>query len=263
MGANVLPASIGGAKMRRCLWLLSVCLAAALTAGPAGAADLGFTFAIGPSLPIGNFGEKTDIIEVGDQGEYSATGGGAETGLGFNIELEIKVTPRISIGGVFGYRRYNADASDILEKLVKPAIPAVRGIDAKWTATLLGGLVRVSAFESEAWRVYAKAGLGSAKLTNAFDVTFDVPGSESMTVTSDFDLGNKFYLDGAVGMEYKLRDNILLVGEVGLCDFFFDGTEATATAGEYELTGTQKFDAQVFNAMLGIRVLFGTTLTAR
>ena len=136
--------------MRRCLVLLSICLAAVLTAGPAGAADLAFTFTAGPSLPFGDFAAKTDIIELGGPGTYDATGGGAETGLALSAGLELRVSPRISVGGVFGYHRYSADASDVLDKLVRPVAPTVTGIDAEWTATLLGGSVRFSAFESGA-----------------------------------------------------------------------------------------------------------------
>ena len=241
--------------MRRSIWLFSFCLAVVLTAGPVAAADLALAFTIGPGFPVGNFAEKTDIVEPGEPGTYDATGGGAEAGLGFNVELEVKVSPRISVGGVFGYQRYSADASDILDKLVRPVAPTVTGIDAGWTATLLGASVRLSAFESETWRVYAKAGLGAAKMKNAFDVTFEVPGGGTLSTTSDFDLGNKFYLNGTLGTEYKMRNNLFLVGEVGLCDFFFDGAEASATAGEYELAGTQKFNAQVFSLKFGVRIL--------
>lgn len=243
--------------MRRCLWLIATCLLATLMASQAGAADLAFNFTLGPGFPVGAFAEKTDIVEIGESGAYDATGGGAETGLGFNIELEAQVSPRISVGGVFGYQRYGADASDIMETLIRPVEASVTGIDAQWTATLLGGFVRVLAFESGAWRVYAKAGLGAAKMKNAFDVTFDIPGTGKITTTSDFDLGNKFYGSGTLGMEYKLRHNLFLVTELGLCSLFFDGAEASSTAGEYELTGTQKFNAQVFNLMFGIKIPLG------
>jgi hypothetical protein len=243
--------------MRRYLWLIVTCLSAAIVAGPAGAGDLAFTFDIGPSFPVGAFGDKTGIIEPGESATYDATGGGAETGFGFDLGLEASLSPRISVGGVFSYGRYGADASDIVDKLVRPLEPTVSGIEAEWTATLLGGYVRVSAFESPDWRVYAKAGAGAAKMKNAFDVTFDIPDVGKYTITSDFDLGNKFYLSGMLGVEYELSEFLVVFTELGLRNFFFDGTEAAATAGEYQLSGTQRFDAQVFNLMFGVKIPLG------
>jgi hypothetical protein len=233
--------------------IISLCLLAALLVVPASATDFAFRLTMGPGIPIGDFAKKTDIIQPGEAGAYDATGGAAETGLGFNLEIEAEVTPRVFVGGRFGYHRYDADATDVLDKLIKPLVPTVDDITAEWTTTLMGGFVRVVALGTQAWNVYGRAGIGAAKTKNAFDVAFNIADLGRQTMTSDFDLGNKFYMSGALGAEYRIGENLLLVTEVGLRHIFSDGAEATATAGEYDLRGTQKFNAQVFDLMFGIR----------
>jgi hypothetical protein len=240
--------------MRAYMWLVSICLLAAMSPGIADAEDFALALTLGPGFPVGDLAEKTDIVEPGESGAYDATGGGAETGLGFKVELEAQLTSRVFVGGTFGYNRHSADAGDVLEKIIEPLVPAVTGIDAEWKMTLIGGFVRVSAWDSQPWRVYARGGLGAAKIKNAFDVTFDVPSGGSQTMTSDFDLGNRFYLDGALGVEYVLGEKLSVVTELGLRHFFSDGAGAAARAGEYELAGTQRFDAQVFQLMFGVRI---------
>jgi hypothetical protein len=218
------------------------------------AAPFNLTFSIGPSMPVGDFGEKEDIVEVGYSGTYDATGGGAETGIAFNIELEVQAARRVYVGGRFGYSRHGADASDIVNTFLM--INDITEVDANWTFTTLGAFVRVVAVETPAMSIYGRGGLGASKMKNSFDVTFpaEEPGGQTATFTSDFDLGNQFYFAATVGLEYRLSERIHLIGEFRFTNLRSDGAEATASFMEYSLTGTQAYNTSIFDAVFGVRI---------
>jgi opacity protein-like surface antigen len=218
------------------------------------AAPFNLTFSVGPSMPVGDFGEKEDIVELGYFGTYDATGGGAETGIGFNVELEVQAARRIYAGGRFGYSRHGADASDIVNTFLM--INGVTEVDANWTFTTLGAFVRVVALQTPVMSIYGRGGLGASKMKNSFDVTFpaEEPGGQTATITSDFDLGSQFYFAGTLGLEYRLSERIHLISEFRFTNLRSDGAEATASFMEYSLTGTQAYNTSIFDAVFGVRI---------
>jgi opacity protein-like surface antigen len=217
------------------------------------AAPFNLAVSVGPSMPMGDFGEATDIIEPTLVG-YDATGGGAKTGFGFNVELDVQAARRVYVGGRFGYSRFGGDADDIMNTGLIPPEVGVTGIDATWTLTSLGGFVRIVGLETPAVQLYGRVGLGASKMKNSFDVTFEMAGIGELIATSDFDLGNQFYFVGACGAEYKMWKNLYLMAEIRYTNVRSDGAEATAFLTEYSLTGTQAYSAQVAEAFFGVRI---------
>jgi opacity protein-like surface antigen len=253
-GANLFYTALeGGMRMRRCLGVcLSALIIMTLTVG-ASAADFNLMILTGASVPVGDFGQKSDIVEPTQLGAYEALGGGAETGFGFNLELEIQASRRLFVGGGFGYARYDADATDVMEKLIKPAVPEVSAVDAFWTLTALGGFARLMAFDLPHLDLYGRLGLAVTKMKNTFDVNYD-SGMGTFSATSDFNLGNQFSITVGIGAEYTITERLLLVTELRLNHLFSDGAEATASSGEYNLAGVQKFNAQSFDITVGLRI---------
>lgn len=217
------------------------------------AARFDLTISGGPGFPVGDFGKKTDIIEPSLQG-YGAVGGAAETGFGFNVELEVKVLPRVFVGGRFGYLRHGADATDIMENLIEPVAPDVEDVEALWTLTSLGVFGRVVALDLPFLDLYGRLGMGTASMKNTFDVVSEVAPGVTVTLTSDFDMGNQFFFAFAVGAEYQVFPMFCLVTELRFTHVLSDGAEATSSFGQYRFTGIQKFDTQIFDIMVGVRI---------
>jgi opacity protein-like surface antigen len=218
------------------------------------AAPFNLALSVGPSLPMGDFGETEDIIEPTFFGKYDAAGGGAETGFGFNIELEVQAAHRVYVGGRFGYSRYGADASDIMDKFLEGT--GVSGVDATWAFTTVGVFARITALETPAMSVYGRGGMGASKMKNSVDITISVPeaGDQTISTTADFDLGSQFYFAGVLGLEYRISERVSLVGEFRLTNLRSDGAEATATVMDTSLTGTQVYNATVLDAVFGVRI---------
>jgi hypothetical protein len=218
------------------------------------AAEFNLSVSAGGAVPVGDFGKKTDIIgSTSGSDSYSAVGGAAETGFGFDVELEAGVARRVFVGGTFGYSRHSADAKDLIESGIPSLASLVKGVDAAWTFSCLGGFVRVVALESPTLSLYGKLGIGMAKVKNTFDVTLDLGPFGESTFTSDFNLGNQIYLTGGLGGEYRVFERVWLVGEVRLKHVNTDGAEATAHFSEYEITGAQNFNTRSLDIMAGLR----------
>jgi hypothetical protein len=242
--------------MRHWLFIMMVGVVCALWGQGAFATEFVVSAGIGPGFPVGDFGKTANIVGADEAGSYNATGGGAENNFGFDLGLEARVSPRVSIGAMFGYRPYNAEVADILEEVVKPLIPEVKRLDAKWKYTLLGGYIRLDAYSGRAWRTYLRGSLGVANIKNSFEVDFGTSDITSRTVSADFDLGNRLYMSGCVGGEYALRAYVTLFVELDFHQFLTDGAEASADVGDYTLQGTEKFNAQVAGVMFGVKIPF-------
>jgi hypothetical protein len=231
---------------------LTCLVALAVTSADAVATDYHVTITAGAGIPMGDFAEADDIIRPTGLGTYEALGGGAEIGYGFNIELDFRVMPWLCLGGRFGYLRHDADADDIMEQGLTPS--EVTAIEAIWTWTALGAFGRGTFLESSDLGLYGRVDMGASKMKNAFDVTFDVPGVGSSVSSADFDLGNQFYFGGAIGAEYWVSEAFAFVTEMRLTYYLSDGAEASASLGQYTLAGTQAYNSQVFDIMVGVRI---------
>ena len=218
------------------------------------ATPFNLTLSVGPSVPVGDFAEKEDIVELGFGGTYDATGGGAETGFGFNVELEVQAARRVYAGGRFGYTRFGADAGDLVDAFL--SINGVTDAEATWTFTTVGLFARVIALETPMMSVYGRAGLGTSKVKNSFDVKYPPAeaGGQATSATSDFDLGSQFYFAGTLGLEYKMSERIHLMSEFRITNLRCEGAEATASFQQYSLTGTQDYNATVFDIVFGVRI---------
>ena len=220
----------------------------------------------GPSVPLGDFNKTTDIITPNQEGGYDAAGGGAETGFGFDIELEVRAANRIFVGGRFAYSRLGANADDLMRSLMPDdAGGSVRnvmddeevtitGIEANWTLTTLGAFVRITALDTPRFGLYGRFGMGVTKMKNAFDVTVQVAQLGTQTLTSEFYLGDQFLFAGAVGLEYALSQRAHLFGEIKISHVMSDGAEATASLSTYNIKGTQRYEANVMDVMVGLRI---------
>ena len=232
---------------------LGVLLGMVLVA-PAGALDFNLAASAGSAVPLGDFAKTTGIIEpLPDSDGYSAVGGAAESGFGFNMEIDVGLVPRIFVGGEFGYSRHNADAADLLESGLAGLASFVENVDVTWTFTLLGGFARVIVVDTPVFDLYGRVGIGVAKVKNTFDIVLDVPLVGEAEFTSDFDLGSVVYLAGGIGGEFRIAGPVSLTGELRLKHVQTDGAEATATFSDYEITGTQNFNTRTLDVLVGLR----------
>ena len=242
--------------MRHWLCIVMIGIICALWGASAHATEFAVTAGFGPGYPIGDFGKTAGVVGGDESGTYNAMGGGAQSNFGFQLGLEAQIAPQAFVGAMFGYRRYDADVADVLEQVVKPLIPEVTRLDAKWSTAMFGGYVRLDAYSTQTWRAYVRAGLGAASIKNSFDMDFGTTDITTRTVTADFDLGNRLYMAGCVGGEYALRSYVNLFVELDFHQFFTDGAEASTHVGEYTLKGKQKFNAQVLDVMFGVKIPF-------
>ena len=205
-------------------------------------------------VPLGDFGRKTDIVEPQPDRTYAALGGGARNGFGMNLEMEAEVRPAVFVGGRLGYLRNSADASEIQRKGL---MPGLEEINAAWGIIYASLFTRMVAYDSRAFDMYVRAGLGIASVKNYFDATYHLPWFGRGRAASSFDLGNHFFMSGGIGSEYRISRSVSLVTEFSLTHLFTNGAEATASYGGFSLTGTQKFDIQALEIMTGMRISFG------
>lgn len=242
--------------MRNWLCMVMVLVLCVLWGRGAFAVELAVTAGIGPGYPVGDFGKTVGIVGADQSGTYSATGGGAESNFGFQLGLEAQVNPRVFVGGMFGYRRYNVQADDVLNEVIKPLLPEAVRLDANWRNILFGAYVRADAYSTQTWRAYSRAGLGVASMKNSFDVDFGTSDITTRTATTDFDVGNRLYIAGCIGTEYALASYVNLFLELDFHQFFTDGAEASASIDEYTIRERQKFNTQILGVMFGVKIPF-------
>ncbi len=229
--------------------LLLICLS--FVVSTVWAVDFDFGVRAGSSVPVGNFSDKKDIVTPKGT-SYKATGGGAQTGFAFDIELGVGVHDRMTVGGYYGYSRCDADASDLCEKLIKPHVD-VESIDANWTLTYLGLFARFDGVQTDKLSLFGKLGMGMVKVTNSFDLNL-AAGAPVRTESGEFDLGNQFHIGIGFGLEYGFLSKASLVAEIGFRHIFSKGASASTTVLMAEITGEQQFNIETLSISAGVRI---------
>ncbi len=95
--------------------------------------------------------------------------------------------------------------------------------------------------------------MGVVKVKNSFDVNV-AEGAGVEIPSSEFDLGNQFYLSAGLGCEYSVSSRVSLVAEVRLNQILSDGAEAKAAMGTMEIPATEKFNIQTLSLAAGLRI---------
>lgn len=208
-------------------------------------------------IPSGAFAQKQDIVETSIPGwSYTAKGGGAEGGIGWDFDFGIRVHKRVRVGGSLGYSELDADATDVCEKVVKPVVPYVEDIQSQWVMRYVGVLMRIDALKIGDLDFYARLGAGVVRVRNEIDVQ-TVRGNLPM----EFDFRNQFYFCLGCGFESLLAPNMGFVCEVIFNQILSDGAEASgsprAFGSTYNLHGVQRFDMQVIRIKFGVRMNLG------
>lgn len=235
--------------------VLLACLVSAALISDAVATDVNLAVLGGGSIPIGDFGRKTNVIEIAPHDSYRASGGAGKGGFVIDVEAEAEVKSRIFAGARFGYMWNPADASEIQGSGL---LPEGLKLDVSWTVIFAAAFTRLVVYDSPAFDLYARAGVGLAAVKNNFEATLEEPFFLRGRLESSFDLGSHFLLNAGAGGEYKIKPNISLVAEVGLIDVFTDGARATAEFSGFSLNGTQAFDIQSLEIVAGLRLAMGS-----
>lgn len=246
-------------KIRLTLVLLAASL---LSAALPAAAEFNFAATLVGALPIGTFAEKDGIIGAAPYG-WRAVGGGAETGFGFNLELETRVGKVTWVGLRFGYVKHGADAGDLMRYInslpdTSAAPEEITAMEGDWTETFISVPVRFIAREFRTGSTYLRFDIGWAKVTGTYDgtVRYEDPPAEE-TFTSEFKFGNQFFLAGGVGVDFMVGESLSIVAEAGYCRIFLSGAEATGAVGPRTVNSIQDFDIQTVEFALGVRIPLG------
>ena len=226
---------------------------------PAAVAEVNFGVSLAGAIPVGTFADKEGIIQDARFG-YSAVGGAAKAGLGFNLELETRVSKVMMLGFRFGYVKYGADAADVRRYINNyiEANPELEGevtsLDATWTHTFMSFPIRAIAREASWGRTYLRFDIGWVKIKNSFDGGMVLGEYGEQSFSSDFNLGSQFFLAGGVGADIKVGDRYAIIAEFRYNHIFSDGAEATATIVTGTITARQDFNTQTVEFVVGLRI---------
>jgi hypothetical protein len=248
--------------MRVSLALLLCTLALGCAALPAYAAEVNFAGTIVGAFPVGAFADKEGIISQSPYG-WRAIGGAAGTGFGFNLELETRVGKVTWLGLRFGYVKYGADATDLRNYInsvpdTSSTPQEVTAMDGAWTHTFISFPVRFIARDFKSGNTCIRVDIGWVKVTNSYDGTVsygDPPADQPFT--SDFNLGNQFFLAAGVGVDFRVGKSLAIITEVRYNYIFLGGAEATSTAGLKTIRALQDFNAQTVEVVVGVRIPLG------
>jgi hypothetical protein len=242
--------------------LLLIAAAVASGALPACASEVNISGSIVGAFPVGAFAEKEGIIYQAPYG-WSARGGGAGTGLGFNLEIETRVGNVTWIGFRFGYMGYGADASavrDYINSLPDTSAGAdeITALDGSWTNTFISFPFRFVARNFETGSTYLKFDLGWVKVGTSYEgtVTEEDPPSER-PVEAQFNYGNNFFLAGGVGADFRVSGSIAILAEVKYVYMFTHGSEATSTVSARSIRSELNFDLKTVEVVVGVRIPVG------
>jgi opacity protein-like surface antigen len=245
--------------MKRILSVAVGILATGCMAFPSLAAEVNLGTTIVGAFPVGAFAEKENIIDQAPYG-WSARGGGAETGFGFNLELETRIAKVVMAGFRFGYVKYGADAADVrayINDILSRLDPSgeVTALDATWTHTFMSFPFRFIARDFSSGRTYVRLDIGWVKATNGFDgnIRFDDPPGET-GFASEFNLGNQFFLAVGAGLDIRVGEKYAVITEVRYTHIFSDGSEATASVAGSVIRAEQRFDTQTVEVAVGVRI---------
>jgi opacity protein-like surface antigen len=245
--------------MKRIPAVVTGILIAGCAAFPSIAAEVNFGATVTGAIPVGAFAEKENIIDQARYG-WSARGGGANTGFGFNLELETRIAKVVMAGFRFGYVKYGADAADvrayindILDRFESGA--EVTALDASWTHTFMSFPFRFIARDFKSGKTYVRLDVGWVKVSNSFDGSIrseDPPGESSFA--SDFNLGNQFFLALGAGVDFRVGKNYAIITEVRYNYIFSDGAEATTSVVGTGIRAEQRFNTQTVEIAVGLRI---------
>lgn len=246
--------------MKTSLALIVSAVIASSAASPAGAAEVNFNGTLVGAFPVGAFAEKDGIIKQASYG-WSALGGAAGTGLGFNLELETKIGKVTWVGFRFGYVKYGADATEVMDFInSRPDTSGVEdeisALDATWTHTFMSFPVRFVAREFKSGSTYLRFDIGWVRVTNSYEGTYRVesPPAEQ-PVEFEIKFGNQFFLGGGVGADFRVGKSVAILAEVRYNYIFFSGAESVATTpGEDPFRVLSRFDAQTVEVVVGVRI---------
>jgi opacity protein-like surface antigen len=247
--------------MRKWLVLLTA-TALALISLPVGAAEVNVNGALVGAFPIGAFGERDNIIYQAPYG-WSARGGGAGTGLGFNLEIETQVGKVTWIGFRFGYVEHGADASavkDYINSIPDPpdSVDEITALDGSWTNTFISFPVRFVARDFNTGSTYLKFDFGWVKVGTQYEGTVreEDPPSER-PVEAEFNYGNKFFLAAGLGADFRVSKSLAILAEVKYVYMFTHGSEATSTVAGRPIRTELNFDLKTVEVVVGVRIPVG------
>ena len=226
---------------------------------PALAADVNFGAMLVGAIPIGPFSDEESIIDQSAYG-WSARGGGAGTGFGFELLLETRISKITWAGLRFEYAECGADAGEAMSSingLLETAglDSTVTGLDASWAQTYIGFPFRFIARDFKSGCTYVRFDIGWVKIINTYEgtVTSANPRGGS-SFNSEFNFGNQFFLVGGLGVDFRAGDKIAVTAEVRYSHVFLSGAEATASmAGQIVQVG-QSYDMRTVEIAVGVRI---------
>jgi hypothetical protein len=237
-----------------------LCAVLALGAAlPSAAGEVNFNGTLVGAFPVGGFADKDGIVKQAPYG-WSALGGAAGTGLGFNLEIETRIGKVTWLGFRFGYVKYGGDASEVMDYInSRPDTSGVEdeitALDATWTHTFMSFPVRFVARDFKSGSTYLRFDIGWVRVTNCYEGTYSVeapPAEEAIEFDARF--GNQFFLAGGVGADFRVGKSLAVIAELRYNYIFSSGVEGlTTVAGQsYKIHG--RFDAQTVEAVVGLRI---------
>ncbi len=247
--------------MRKPVGPVLLVIALACAAPPAQAAEVNFNAGIVGAFPIAAFAEKDGIIHQAPYG-WSARGGGAETGFGFNLELETRVGKVTWVGFRFGYVRHGADASGVKDFVNGvPDTSGTRGeitaLDGAWACTSIGLPVRFVARDYKWGTTYLKLDVGWTRVTCSYDGVMDEPTGTERPVEAQFGYGNQFFLSGGLGADFRVGKALAVIAEVKYYYTYTRGAEATSTIAGSVIRSQLYYDTQTVEVLVGVRMPLG------
>ncbi|MGD9401893.1 MAG: outer membrane beta-barrel protein [bacterium] len=248
--------------MRKSHALILFALSVACLAQAAGAAEVNLNAAIVGAFPVGTFADKDNIIYQAPYG-WSARGGGAGTGLGFNLEVETRVGGVTWVGFRFGYLEYSADAGAAKDFInSKPdtsgSVDEITELEASWTNTFMSFPVRFVARDFKTGSTYLKLDIGWAKVATRYEGTMREgdPGVDR-AVEAEFKYGNQFFLAAGIGADYRVWESLAILAELKFTWIFTWSAETTAAIGGRTVRSELNTDIQSVDLSVGVRLPVG------
>jgi opacity protein-like surface antigen len=241
------------------IWL-AVLLSAAVSSAAAGAAaEVNFAATLEGSMPVGALGDKDNIIDPSAHG-WAGSGGGAETGFGFSLEIEKRVSRIGFVGFRFGYVEHGAGADGVRDFINSELAAAESGsqvtaLDAQWKSAFLCFPIRFIARDFSRGNAYVRLDIGWAKVGYILDGTLasEAPAAEQ-AIRADCNMGNHFFFGVGLGADFQLGERLAVVAEVRYGNILMSGAEATATIAGLSLRSVQNFNMQTVQIAVGVRL---------
>jgi hypothetical protein len=245
--------------MKRAIEVLACAAIMVSLAGSARALEVNFAPTVTAVFPMGAFAESEGIIHQAPYG-WSASGGGANTGFGFNLEIETRLTDVIMMGFRFGYVKHNADAAGV-ERFINDMFEhdgtaaEVSSLDASWTHTFMSFPIRAIAQRTGWGETYLRFDIGWVKIKNSFDGEMLAGEPQTRTsFSSDYALGSHFFLAGGGGVDFDLGGGYSVIAEIRYNFIFPGGADATASVGGTTIRAVQDFNPRTLDIVVGLRI---------